>query len=67
MFKINGFDVPEHISHSQLTTWLSCGWLYFLTRIANAKEQSSWWLVGGSAVHEATEAYDWKLWEDMNK
>jgi len=46
---------------------LSCGWLYFLTRIASAKEQSSWWLVGGSAVHEATEAYDWKLWEEMNK
>lgn len=67
MINIDDFDMPEHISHSQLTTWLSCGWLYFLTRIASVKETGSWWLVGGSSVHEATEAYDLAMWEREGK
>jgi hypothetical protein len=26
-------------------------------------EGQTWWLAGGVAVHEATEAYDRQLWE----
>jgi hypothetical protein len=65
--KINGYTIPAHISHSQITTWLACGWKYFLTRIAGTQESGTWWLVGGSALHEASEAYDRKLWQEQGK
>ena len=41
-----------------MSTWLNCGWQYYLSRIQNVPEAPSWWLVGGKAVHEATEIYD---------
>ena len=56
--KINGYDLPVHISYSSLTTWLDCGHKYFLSRLVNEKEQPTWYLCGGSAVHTATELYD---------
>lgn len=56
--EINGKHLPEHISYSSLTTWLSCGHLYLLTRIMTIEEEPSAWLFGGSAVHKATELYD---------
>lgn len=60
--QINGYDLPEYISYSSLTTWLECGWKYYLTRLAGVQEeQQSWWLVGGSAVHAATEKWDKSL------
>lgn len=63
MVKVNGYELPVHISHSQMTTWLSCGWKYYLTKLAGVKENSAWYLIGGSTVHEATEAYDKLLFE----
>lgn len=59
--KINGHDLPVHISYSSLTTWLDCGWKYYLTRIEKVEERPTWYLVGGSAVHTATEQYDLEL------
>lgn len=61
--KINGYDVPEHISYSQLTTWIDCGWKYYLSRIEEVREEGSWWLVGGSSVHEATEEFDKEMFK----
>jgi hypothetical protein len=61
--KINGYDLPVHISYSSLTTWLDCGWKYYLTRLVKEQEAPTWYLIGGSAVHEATEAYDKSLYE----
>lgn len=58
MVKVNGYDMPVHVSYSQLTTWLDCGWKYYMSRIAKESEEGSWWLVGGSAVHKATEVVD---------
>lgn len=58
MVNITGIELPSYVSYSQLTTWLSCGWQYYLTRLADVQEEPSWWLVGGSALHEATELYD---------
>lgn len=66
MITIGGHRLPDHISHSQMTTWLDCGWAYFLGKSIGVKEIPSWWLIGGSAVHEATEAYDKTEWE-LNK
>lgn len=51
--------LPDHISYSSFTTWLDCGWKYWLTRVENIHEkQHSVWLTGGSAVHLATELWD---------
>lgn len=66
MIEIDGVVLPEHISHSQITTWLSCGYKYFLTKVKQVPESQTWWLAGGSAVHEATEAYDKAIWEQEN-
>jgi hypothetical protein len=63
MIEIDGVLLPEHVSHSQITTWLSCGHKYFLSKVAKVFESQTWWLAGGVAVHEATEAYDLALWE----
>lgn len=65
--KINGYDLPVHVSYSALTTYLDCGWKYYLTRIEQVVEQPTWYLVGGSAVHEATELYDKELFEAEGK
>lgn len=67
MLKINGYDVPEHTSYSSLTTWLSCGYRYYLSRIAKVEEQPATWTLGGSAVHRATENYDLQLWKRDNQ
>ncbi|MFG3718207.1 RecB family exonuclease [Streptomyces massasporeus] len=50
--------LPEHLSHSSRETLERCAKQYFLTRVAKAPQQPALWLVGGSAVHEATEQYD---------
>jgi putative RecB family exonuclease len=48
----------NYISHSAMSTWLSCGWQYYLTRIKQVPESPAYWFAGGSAVHQATEIYD---------
>ena len=47
-----------YISHSAMSTWLNCGWSYYLTRIQKVPENPSYWLVGGKSLHECTEWYD---------
>lgn len=56
--KIDGWDMPAHVSYSAFTTWLDCGYKYVLTRGAKVQETPSWWFVGGNTVHEATETLD---------
>jgi len=60
MVSIDDHELPEHISYSSLTEWLSCGWKYYLSRIKKYQELPAWWFFGGSAVHRATEEYDRK-------
>lgn len=48
----------NYLSHSSLTSWLDCGERYRLERIENVPQQKSWWLVGGSAFHKASEYLD---------
>ena len=47
-----------YISHSAMSTWLNCGWSFYLTRIQKVPENPSYWLVGGKSLHECTEWYD---------
>jgi hypothetical protein len=63
MIKINGYELPAHVSYSSLTTWLDCGWKYYLSKVVKEAERPTWYLVGGSAVHTATEEYDKELFE----
>jgi hypothetical protein len=58
MISIEGHELPEHVSYSAFTDYLSCGWMYYLNRIKNAEEIPAWWLYGGVSFHEATEVYD---------
>jgi hypothetical protein len=66
MVSINGYELPSHVSYSSLSTWLDCGWKYYLSRIVNEDETPAWYLVGGSALHAATEDYDRILWAKEN-
>lgn len=56
---------PSHTSHSAREQLERCAKAWFLTRVARAPKRPALWLAGGSAVHEATEAYDrWTLAEE---
>jgi hypothetical protein len=63
MIEIENYKIPEHVSYSAFTTWLECGWLYFLSRIVDTPETPAIWNLGGSAVHKATELYDLREWK----
>jgi len=68
MITISGEELPEHISYSSLTDWLSCGYMYYLAKVKQTKEIPAWWLFGGIAVHKASEIYDNYKWkEDHDK
>lgn len=48
----------DHLSYSGFSTWKECGEKFRLTRIIKVPEVPGYALVGGSAVHAATEAID---------
>jgi len=50
--------LPVHMSYSSLTTWLDCGWRYYLQKVEGCEERHSLWLTTGKAVHEALEVWD---------
>lgn len=56
--KLEEYTLPEHISYSALSTWLTCGYQYYLGRLLGKEEAPSVWSVGGTAFHRATEKWD---------
>jgi len=68
--ELQGYTLPEHISYSAFTTFIDCGYQYYLGRLLQLPEEPSVgrllqlpeepsvWSVGGSAFHSATEAWD---------
>jgi CRISPR/Cas system-associated exonuclease Cas4 (RecB family) len=52
------YKLPGHASYSQITTYLHCGEQFRLSRLMHLPEAPAWALVGGSAVHKASEVYD---------
>jgi hypothetical protein len=58
MIEIDDIKIPSHVSYSAITTWLKCGWQYYLGRLKGVEEEPSVWLVGGSSYHRATEEWD---------
>jgi len=67
MIEIDGSRLPEHVSYSSLTTWLDCGWKYYLSRVEEIQEVPSWYLLGGTTLHKATELYDLHGSDDIEK
>jgi len=57
------FEVPKHVSHSAINNYLRCGKAYELGKLG-VQESPAWWLLGGSAVHKATEWIDKGEWDD---
>jgi len=51
-------SLPPHLSHSQFSTFTRCGELYRLERVWHVPRPPAWALIGGKAVHSATEDID---------
>lgn len=58
MIQLDSYDLPEHISYSAFTTYLTCGYQYYLGRLLKIEDAPSVWSIGGRAFHEATEKWD---------
>ena len=52
-----------HASHSSISSYLYCGKAYELAKIRKFPEPPAWYLLGGSAVHTATEWIDTDGWD----
>lgn len=50
--------LTDHISYSQISTYLLCGYQYYLGRVKFLQEEPSVWSTGGSSFHLATEVWD---------
>lgn len=61
------------MSYSSLTTYLDCGWRYYLTKVEERRERHSLWLTAGSAIHLALQNWDTRpgevedIWEESWK
>ena len=56
--QLDEYILPEHISYSAFTTFIDCGYQYYLGRLLQLPEAPSVWSVGGSSFHTATEMWD---------
>jgi CRISPR/Cas system-associated exonuclease Cas4 (RecB family) len=57
------FLLPKHTSHSAINSYIRCGKAYELGKLG-VEEPPAWWLLGGSAVHKATEWIDKGEWDE---
>ena len=58
MITIEEHEIIPNVSYSQFTTWVLCGWQYYLSKIVRVPEEESVWSVGGTAYHKACELWD---------
>ena len=58
MIQLGDYELPEHVSYSAFSTYVDCGYQYYLGRLLQVPEAPSVWSVGGSAFHTATELWD---------
>lgn len=56
--------MPEHFSHSQITSWLRCGKAYQLTRLVGVPERPAVYLVTGNAMHSVIEDINRRFFAD---
>lgn len=62
------YEVPHNLSHSQVSnlTGEYCSSAYFYERVLGKPSRPGWAMLGGSALHEASEEWDWDLIEQGN-
>lgn len=53
---------PLYLSPSQISSLLTCGEQFRLTRLLHVPERPMWAGIGGSAVHRMTEDLDREAW-----
>jgi ATP-dependent helicase/DNAse subunit B len=58
MLQLGDYKLPGHISYSAFTTYLTCGYQYYLGRLMQLPEEPSIWSAGGRAFHAAAEMWD---------
>lgn len=63
--KIEAIPLTEHLSWSQINSFLSCGKAYQFSRLLQYPEQPSVWLAAGSAIHTAIEQINRTHWEEQ--
>lgn len=51
-------NLPEYVSKSQINGFLRCGKQYELERVVKVPTPPTWYFIGGTAVHKATERLD---------
>lgn len=56
--------LPRHLSPSQISTLLTCGEQYRLSRVARVANRPMWAGIGGTCVHQITEDLDREWYED---
>jgi ATP-dependent helicase/DNAse subunit B len=55
---LDNYELPPHVSYSAFTTYLTCGYQYYLGRLLKLEEEPSIWSAGGRAFHHAAELWD---------
>jgi ATP-dependent helicase/DNAse subunit B len=51
-------EIPGYLSYSSFSTYQSCNWEYYLTRVLQVETAPAIWFPAGTAVHAATDAID---------
>ena len=51
-------ELPGYLSYSSFSTYQSCNWEYYLTRVLQVETAPAIWFPAGTAVHAATDAID---------
>lgn len=49
---------PDHLSPSQISTLLTCGHQYYLSRVLKVPSRPMWAGIGGTVVHKLIEELD---------
>lgn len=58
MSSLEALTGSPYLSFSSLESWLTCGEKYRLEKVVGVAQTPAWYLLGGSAVHKATELLD---------
>ena len=58
---ITTYEIPEHLSHSQVSSLSKCGAQWFYERGLHLEARPSWASAAGSAFHAATDDWDHHL------
>lgn len=58
-------EQPLHRSFSQVSTFQTCAWKFYLQKIAQVSERPAVYTAAGSAIHEVIEKINRDFYEEM--